>query len=103
MTVVIPTPEEINEWPHIVGLEQAASAFGMARPTAYKHSRQGTFPVPTQRVGGKVCARTADIRRALGMDDPAAPKTADHGIDPDKTYRVKGSKLIALLNAELVA
>jgi hypothetical protein len=41
-------------------------------PTASRLAKAGKLPVPVIRVGGSWVVRTADLRKLLGMDEPAA-------------------------------
>ena len=59
-----PWPEEtpiVPLWP------DAAESFRIGRSRAYLMARQGTFPVPVLRVGGRWMVLTAELRKGLGL------------------------------------
>lgn len=45
---------------------------GMSKTAVYTAIKNGNFPFPTLRVGGRIIIPTAPIRAALGLDAPAA-------------------------------
>jgi len=45
----------------------AAAPFRIARSRAYQLANRGEFPVEVLRIGGQWMCRTADVRRALGL------------------------------------
>lgn len=55
----------------------AAAIFGLSMPTAYRHARAGTFPVPVVRVGRGYRVPVAPILAALHLM-PAGPDHVGH-------------------------
>jgi predicted DNA-binding transcriptional regulator AlpA len=68
-----PTLAQIRRWPPTVNVEDAASAVGCSRSSAYAAIAAGTFPVKSITVGRRVRILTADLLRLLeGSKEPAA-------------------------------
>ncbi|KPI02325.1 hypothetical protein OK074_5326 [Actinobacteria bacterium OK074] len=76
---------EAFDLPLAVDLRTAARAFGMCPATAYKLIRLGRFPCTVLRVGRRYRIPTADMLRALGIEerpvyaDVALEAEGDHG------------------------
>ncbi|MEU0181379.1 helix-turn-helix domain-containing protein [Streptomyces sp. NPDC006207] len=68
------TADEVLRLPATTNLETAAAAFGIGRGTAYDLARKGEFPCRVIRAGRALRVASADIIRALGLEDrvPAA-------------------------------
>jgi uncharacterized PurR-regulated membrane protein YhhQ (DUF165 family)/predicted DNA-binding transcriptional regulator AlpA len=65
-----PTPwtaDAIRELGATTDLATAAAIFGMSIPTAYRHARAGTFPVPVVRVGRSYRIPVAPILAVLHL------------------------------------
>lgn len=66
----IPLPAEqptLPLWP------DAARALSIrSQPTASRLAKSGKLPIEAIRVGGRYVVRTADLRKLLGLDEPAA-------------------------------
>ncbi|MFI5985626.1 helix-turn-helix domain-containing protein [Streptomyces sp. NPDC051555] len=60
---------EAFELPVAVDLRTAARALGIGRATAYKLVRQGVFPCPVLRVGGRYRIPTTPLMRLLGIEE----------------------------------
>lgn len=55
-------------------VEQAAALLGLSRASAYRAAQTGELP--TILIGRRVLVLTAELRRKLGLDEPAASKPA---------------------------
>jgi predicted DNA-binding transcriptional regulator AlpA len=60
----IPAPED---QPLIVARDTFRQ-IGLSETTGYELIRQGKFPIPLVRIGGRWFAKTRDLRRFLGLD-----------------------------------
>lgn len=60
---------EAFELPLVVDLRTAARALGLCPATAYKLIYQGGFPCPVLRLGQQYRIPTADLLRALGIEE----------------------------------
>ena len=68
-----PTLAQIRRWPPAVNVEDAATAVGCSRSSAYTAIASGTFPVKTITVGRRIRVLTADLIKVLeGSKAPAA-------------------------------
>lgn len=50
-----------------ISLTEAATLLGVGRTTAYKAAREGTFPVPVLRVGGRYVVPTRPLLDCLHL------------------------------------
>ena len=75
MTRPAPSPDP-RTLPPMLDLMTAASLLGIGRTTAYRLARNGTFPVPVQRIGASYKIPTAPLLDLLGIQRHA---TADRG------------------------
>jgi hypothetical protein len=57
--------------PATVDVETAGRAFGIGRTTAYQLARTGNFPCRVVRAGRAFRVVTSDLRRVLGVEQPA--------------------------------
>ncbi|WP_153535379.1 hypothetical protein [Actinomadura macrotermitis] len=64
--------EELLALPTTTSIEIAARAIGLGRTRAYELARSGDFPCKVIRVGTSYRVVTADLRRLLGVEAPAA-------------------------------
>ncbi|MGO1991845.1 MAG: helix-turn-helix transcriptional regulator [Corynebacterium sp.] len=48
-------------------LSTAAAILGVSKSSAYKSVQEGTFPVATIKVGGRIVVPTAPLRKLLGL------------------------------------
>ena len=46
----------------------AGSVLGFGRTTAYRLAREGQFPVPVRKVGGRYLVAVAHLLQAVGID-----------------------------------
>jgi len=46
----------------------AGSVLGVGRTTAYRLAREGQFPVPVRKVGGRYLIAVAHLLQAVGID-----------------------------------
>jgi len=108
-SVVAMSMEELHALPSVVNLETAGKAIGCSRAKAYDLHRCGEFPVTVRKVGRRLKVSKAEILRYLGVDisdelvEDNEVRIGGKVVHPNKTYRVKGSRLIALMrggNAE---
>ncbi len=67
-------------------VETAGSIFDLSRTQTYERIKDGTFPVPTFRIGRRVVVPVAPILTLLGLDteaagppSPAAASEQTHG------------------------
>lgn len=60
---------EAFDLPLTVDLRTAARAIGVCPGTAYKLIRLGAFPCPVLRVGRRYRIATAELLRALGIEE----------------------------------
>ncbi|MGW6833581.1 helix-turn-helix domain-containing protein [Streptomyces sp. NPDC054949] len=60
---------EAFDLPLVVDLRTAARALGLCPATAYKLIRQSGFPCPVLRLGWQYRIPTADLLRALGIEE----------------------------------
>lgn len=60
---------EVFDLPVAVDLRTAARAFGIHPGTAYRLIRQGKFPCPVLRVGGRYRIPTTHLMRTLGVQE----------------------------------
>ncbi|WP_322769429.1 helix-turn-helix domain-containing protein [Frankia sp. Cr1] len=83
---------EVLALPATVSLMTAARALGCGRNLAYELASAGTFPCPVHRVGRVYRVRTADILRALNINEPTdqAPGRGV-GRGPEATRRTDSS------------
>ncbi|MFD3414473.1 helix-turn-helix domain-containing protein [Streptomyces cyaneofuscatus] len=73
---------EAFDLPLIVDLRTAARALGLGRGTAYKLIHQGAFPCRVLRLGWQYRIPTADLLRALGIEErPIYPADLRAGAD----------------------
>lgn len=63
------TKAEVLALPLTVDVVTAGRAFGIGRDMSYRHARQGTFPVPVLRVGGRYLVTRAALLRGLGITE----------------------------------
>ncbi|MFD3520226.1 helix-turn-helix domain-containing protein [Streptomyces sp. NPDC058653] len=82
---------EVFDLPVAVDLRTAARAFGIHPGTAYRLIRQGAFPCPVLRVGGRYRIPTTHLMLILGIqerpvyavdlehEDPTVPLDAGSG------------------------
>ena len=54
--------------------DEAFAHLGIDRTTGYRAIRDGRFPLPVIRVGRVIRVPTNELRKLLGIDDPAVPK-----------------------------
>lgn len=50
-----------------VSLPDAGKALGIGQSSAYAAAKNGTFPVPVIRIGGRYTVPTAPLRKLLGL------------------------------------
>ena len=63
----------VRRWPAAVNVEQAATAVGVSRASAYQAIAEGTFPAKTVKVGRRIKVLTASLLKVLeGGGDRAA-------------------------------
>ncbi|GAB2698454.1 helix-turn-helix domain-containing protein [Kitasatospora kifunensis] len=73
---------EAFDLPLAVDLRTAARAFGLCPATAYKLIHQGVFPCLVLRLGWQYRIPTADLLRALGIEErPVYPADLRAGAD----------------------
>ncbi|MFE2291409.1 helix-turn-helix domain-containing protein [Streptomyces sp. NPDC059452] len=73
---------EAFDLPLVVDLRTAAQALGLCPATAYKLIRQGGFPCRFLRLGWQYRIPTADLLRALGIEErPIYPADLRAGAD----------------------
>lgn len=65
------TRAELLALPLTVDVPTAGRAFGLSRDMAYRHARQGTFPVPVLRIGHRMKVTRAALLNALGITEDA--------------------------------
>lgn len=68
MSIVI--PDELL--PPSTNPRAIAPILGMSASSIYAAIKEGTFPFPTIRIGGRIVIPTAPIREALGFTDSPA-------------------------------
>ncbi|MFB7081627.1 helix-turn-helix transcriptional regulator [Streptomyces sp. NPDC056308] len=61
------TEQELRELPLLVNLETAGRALGIGKSKTYQLVREGTFPVPTLKLGEVVKVPTAGLKELLGV------------------------------------
>lgn len=62
--------EELMALPVAVDVPTAGRVLGLSRNTAYRQVREGTFPLPVIRAGGRIRVPRAAILATLGVTDP---------------------------------
>lgn len=73
---------EAFDLPLVVDLRTAARALGLCPATAYKLIHQGVFPCRFLRLGWQYRIPTADLLRALGIEErPVYPAEMRAGAD----------------------
>ncbi|MYR43623.1 helix-turn-helix domain-containing protein [Streptomyces sp. SID5910] len=73
---------EAFDLPLVVDLRTAARALGLCPGTAYKLIHQGGFPCRLLRLGRQYRIPTADLLRALGIEErPVYPADLQAGAD----------------------
>ncbi len=73
---------ELFKLPTSVPLSLAAKALGVHVNTAYKLIREGTFPCPVMRVGGRYRVATRALLIALHIDEiPIHLEDVNNGAD----------------------
>ncbi|MET9493498.1 helix-turn-helix domain-containing protein [Streptomyces sp. NPDC006552] len=73
---------EAFDLPLVVDLRTAAQALGLCSATAYKLIHEGTFPCRFLRLGWQYRIPTADLLRALGIEErPVYPADLTAGAD----------------------
>jgi len=70
------TPAEIRALGVRTDLETAASVWGIGRTKAFELARQGEFPSPVLRIGGRYVVLVTPMLRALGIDDQEMSEAA---------------------------
>jgi len=60
--------EELLSLPTTVNVVTASRALGISRDKAYELIRNGTFPVRTLALGGKMRVPTAELWKILGVE-----------------------------------
>lgn len=66
LDVVVPTLEEIKQWPASVDVPTGGLAFGISRSYSYELVQRDEFPAKLIKAGGVVRVVTADILDKLG-------------------------------------
>jgi predicted DNA-binding transcriptional regulator AlpA len=62
-----PTLAAIRQWPAVVNIETAGSAFGLSRSATYRAVSEGTFPLTVLTVGHRRVVSTAAIIAVLDV------------------------------------
>ena len=62
------TEEQVRALPLLMDVPTAGRAFGLSRDAAYRYVRNGGFPVPVLRMGGRLAVTKAAILAALGLE-----------------------------------
>lgn len=65
------TRDELLALPAAIDLPTAGRAFGFGRNKAFELVRRGEFPVRVLRLGNSYRVPTAEVLRALGIEDQA--------------------------------
>lgn len=65
------TREELLALPAAIDLPTAGRALGIGRTKAHELARRGEFPVRVLRLGNSYRVPTAEVLRALGIEDQA--------------------------------
>lgn len=55
--------------PATVSLREAAKLLGVSNSTAYAAARNGSFPVPVLKIGGRYAVPAKPLLDALGLDE----------------------------------
>lgn len=66
------TRDELLALPAAIDLATAGRAFGFGRNKAFELAQRGEFPVRVLRLGNSYRVPTAEVLKALGIDDQAA-------------------------------
>lgn len=66
------TRDELLALPAAIDLPTAGRAFGFGRNKAFELARRGEFPVRVLRLGNSYRVPTAEVLRALGIDEQVA-------------------------------
>lgn len=59
-------PELFNQ--PTTSLHVVAPLLGISKTSAYKAVKDGTFPFPTLRIGGRIVVPTQPVRAGLGLE-----------------------------------
>ena len=66
--ITVPTADEMRDWPVTVSVPTGGRPYGLGREASYRAAAAGQLPGAI-RVGRRWCVVTAELRRALGVDD----------------------------------
>lgn len=66
LEIVVPTLDDIRQWPAVVDVPKGGSAFGISRSYSYELIKRDEFPAKLIKSGGVVRVVTADILAKLG-------------------------------------
>ena len=70
------TVRDLLDLPAVVDVETASRALGISRSHGYNLARTDQFPCRVVRAGRSFRVVTSDLRRVLGVGEPAAADTA---------------------------
>ncbi|MFF5655173.1 DNA-binding protein [[Kitasatospora] papulosa] len=68
---------DLQALPPTIDVETAGRAFGIGRATAYRLARGDQFPCKVVRAGRSYRVVTSDLRRVLGVPQPAEQTPAE--------------------------
>lgn len=62
------TVEQVRALGVTTDVVTAGAVLGVGRTTAYRLAREGQFPVPVRKVGGRYLVAVAHLLHAVGID-----------------------------------
>lgn len=62
------TAEQVRALGVTTDVVTAGSVLGFGRTTAYRLAREGLFPVPVRKVGGRYLVAVAHLLQVVGID-----------------------------------
>jgi hypothetical protein len=68
-SVKTPTKAEVLEFPISGDVVTAGRFFGLGRDATYRAVKDGTFPVPVLKIGGRLRVTRSAVLAALGIED----------------------------------
>jgi len=81
---------ELFDLPVAVDVRTAARAVGICPSTAYRLIRLGAFPCPVMRIGSRYRIATAELMRALGVEElPVYTVSTDAALSSDPSIEAR--------------
>jgi hypothetical protein len=87
--------KELAELPMMVPLPTVNEVCGFKPSVAYKWIREQSYPMPLEQIGPRYYIRKVDLMRFIGL---GGSDMVINPLDPTKTYRVSGKRMIKLQN-----